>query len=85
MSYRKITLPEWTDSLPDHSLMVSHDISSFFGFSAKSSLAKYIKEKHIPKPDKIFQRSSVSSKYYWQLGKLRQIAKEQAAQQAKDD
>lgn len=76
---RKITLPEWTNDLPDSANLNTRDVLEAFGYKLNMKMiSNLIKRKSIPEPDIKMRTGSLNTiHFYWKLGTLREIVKNQ--------
>jgi hypothetical protein len=69
----KITLPEWTQGLPNATKISSKEILSFFGYKSTRSLADMIARGQLPHYDFSCKKANKANKHFWSLGILRSI------------
>lgn len=78
---KQVRLPEWTNSLPDHTNLTALDLLQFFDYKRTSCVSHAALKGLIPPPTFRKNRSSGSNifkpKLFWKLGDLRKLYKEQ--------
>ena len=68
-----LTLPRWTFSLPDKTMMSYKDVAKFFGYSKAGAVSVRVSHSDFPKPEASnLRRSSTRAPIkFWSLGSLR--------------
>ena len=78
----KLTIPAWTNGLPNHLKLYSEDIMEFYGLKSTrgniANLYREIKTGRIPEPLQLTIKYG-SRKNYWLLGDMRKLKKEMEA------
>lgn len=71
----KITLPEWTNNLPDSALLIQKDLVGFFG---RKNIADQVAKGKIPPHESIHYAGVRHRKQlHWTLGALRELYRRQ--------
>lgn len=77
-----LTIPVWTNGLPNHLKLYSEDVMEFYGLKSTrgniANLYREIKSGRIPEPLQLTIKAG-SRKNYWLLGDMRKLKKEMEA------
>ena len=74
---RQIALPDWTEDLPDHTLLTSAEVATFFGYNNEKTLYTAIRSQNIVEPDERLPRKNKTPQMFWRLSTLREIRNKQ--------